>query len=415
MLIEHSQLRHDGDRSIAQTRIDWEENDIPAMDVSFDIPSSYAPSHDVINGAFLISAALPALHRKESRIRLNGAVDPAIINSINAVLAQQSHWFNYPTKGMAIEAAHAMPKQHPIPNRAASFFSGGVDSLWTVRRNRTTLPEIHPLRIQDGIIVYGFDMGWRTAGNEDIQLFDLTLQHLNQVAGAAGINLLPVYTNIRQLFDDSNFWAARWHGMVLASVGYMLSGKITDIFIPSTNDLWHLGPWGSSPLIDPNFVTTRLRLYHDGLDQTRLEKMRMLSSWPVALENLRVCTKVGSIPSGYLNCGECEKCLRTKLELLVCNALDRSPTFASGDISDEAIAKIHALTAYHASEYEELAAPLRLIGQDNLANAVDAVTRRWERHNAWLNEEDGKGLIKRFLRRYLGGRRRDVNDPFPVR
>lgn len=108
-----------------------------------------------------------------------------------------------------------------------------------------TLPKLHPLRIQDAIIVYGFDMG--IADDDDRQLFDLTLQHLQNFVQPDGINLLPVYTNIRSLFDDSNFWAARWHGMVLASVGYMLSGKITDVFILSTNDLRHLAPWGSSP------------------------------------------------------------------------------------------------------------------------------------------------------------------------
>jgi hypothetical protein len=243
----------------------------------------------------------------------------------------------------------------------------------------------------------------------------LTLQHLQNVVKPDGINLVPVYTNIRNLFDDSNFWAVRWHGTVLASVGYMLSGKITDVFIPSTNDLQHLAAWGSSPLIDPVFTTTNLRLYHDGLDQTRLDKVRMLSEWPVALENVRVCTKVGLIPDGYLNCGVCEKCIRTKLELLACNALDKCSIFASSAISDESISNLNALTAYQASEYEELIAPLRAIDQEDHANAVNLLVKRWEGYNAWLNEEDWKGLIKRFLRRYLGGKTRDVNDLFPVR
>lgn len=413
MIIQQPQLRHDHGRCIAHTLIHWEDNDIPSTNVYFDVPSGYIPSQDVINGAFLIAAALPALHKQESRVRLNGAVDPVIINCINNVLAQQAFWFDYPKDNITIEAINTVPLQRSVPNRAATFFSGGVDSLWTLRRNMLTLPKLHPLRIQDAIIAYGFDMG--ITGDEDLKLFDLTLQHLQNVVHPDEVNLLPVYTNIRSLFDDSNFWAARWHGTVLASVGYMLSGKITDVFIPSTNDLWHAAPWGSSPLIDQNFVTTNLRVYHDGMDQTRLDKIRMLSDWPVALENIRVCTKVDVIPDGHLNCGVCEKCLRTKLELLVCNVLEKSSAFASNAIADDMIANLNALTAYHASEYEELIMPLREIGQNGHANAVNLLVKRWEKYSAWRNEEDWKGLIKKFLRRYLGWKTRDVKNLFPVR
>jgi hypothetical protein len=45
-----------------------------------------------------------------------------------------------------------------------------------------------------------------------------------------------------------------------------------------------------------------------------------------ALATLRVCTK---LPQGLVNCGHCEKCIRTMLSLLAVGALERCPTFGA--------------------------------------------------------------------------------------
>lgn len=413
MIISNPTLSTQDGRSKVEARVDWEECDIPSSIAFFDVPAGYLPKLEAVNGAFLVAAALPALHRNEKRIKLDGAVDPSLRNNLESVLAQHSHWFGYPRRRLHLEVSEAVTVAGSIPNRAASFFSGGVDSLWTIRRNMLTLPKSHPHRIRDGVIAYGFDMG--ISGESDRELFGLTLTHLESVAEAAGIKLVPVYTNIRSLLVDSNFWAARWHGMVLAAVGQVLSGKVTDIFVPSTNDLWHPAPWGSSPLIEPNLSTINLRVFHDGTDQTRLDKMRLLADWPVAVDNLRVCTKVDQIPNGQLNCGVCEKCLRTKLELLACNALEKSTAFDSKLIPVNLVERISLLTSYQASEYEELVSPLFEAGHASLATSVEAVVQRWEMYSMWRNEEDWKGLIKQFVRRIRGGQPARNEGAFPVR
>ena len=69
----------------------------------------------------------------------------------------------------------------------------------------------------------------------------------------------------------------------------------------------------------------RQLIRHFSCRVNRLEKLQtILNETPDLLENLRVCYLN---PDGALNCGRCEKCLRTQLQLLICNSLDRCARF----------------------------------------------------------------------------------------
>jgi hypothetical protein len=65
--------------------------------------------------------------------------------------------------------------------------------------------------------------------------------------------------------------------------------------------------------VDGLFSSQRVAVIHDGARYSRFQKVRELASWPGALTALRVCP---GDPGKELNCGICEKCLRTRLELL---------------------------------------------------------------------------------------------------
>jgi hypothetical protein len=73
------------------------------------------------------------------------------------------------------------------------------------------------------------------------------------------------------------------------------------------------------------------------------------------------------------------------------------------------------MTAFQASEYAELAAPLLSCGQYHLAGEVASIAKHWEQYNAWINEEDFKGILKRLSRRYFGHPTRPANDSFRIR
>ena len=64
---------------------------------------------------------------------------------------------------------------------------------------------------------------------------------------------------------------------------------------------------------------------HDGTEATRLKKViSQIARSPLALEHLRVC--FANEKSAY-NCGQCDKCLRTMINLYVAGVLEQSSTF----------------------------------------------------------------------------------------
>ena len=63
---------------------------------------------------------------------------------------------------------------------------------------------------------------------------------------------------------------------------------------------------------------------HDGLEATRLDKVRYLVQSPMLVENLRVCA--ADQLSDVYNCGRCEKCMRTSLCLYAAGALEMCKT-----------------------------------------------------------------------------------------
>jgi len=77
-------------------------------------------------------------------------------------------------------------------------------------------------------------------------------------------------------------------------------------------------------MVDEDFSNERSLLVHYG-DAIRVEKVVRVGRSDDAIRSLYVCSRTRATPS--MNCGTCEKCLRTMLGLHLAGALDRSPTF----------------------------------------------------------------------------------------
>jgi hypothetical protein len=111
--------------------------------------------------------------------------------------------------------------------------------------------------------------------------------------------------------------------------------------------------------------------------------VRDIAGWPTALEALRPCP---AKPRVQANCGKCEKCLRTQLELLAAveetGAFGRSFTpielwedAAPSDVGDRAIF------------YQDLLPALRSRGFDSLCRVIEeklTVYRRQEQRELVL-------------------------------
>ncbi len=108
-------------------------------------------------------------------------------------------------------------------------------------------------------------------------------------------------------------------------MGLCLRGLFRKICIPSSYTLEQQHPWGSHVETDKYWSTESLGFVHDGAEASRVEKVvSQVARSKTALKYLRVCYK--NVAQMY-NCGECEKCIRTMINLLVAGNLKNCQTF----------------------------------------------------------------------------------------
>ncbi len=196
-------------------------------------------------------------------------------------------------------------------SRVASYFSGGVDSFFTLTKFKHQLTDI--------IYIYGFDVRL-----DDWPRRDAISSMGKTVATELGINFVEVESNLGKVIQDFGSWAQHGHGMALASVARSLAGNISKVIIPGADSILRQLPWGATFESDPLYSDELLSIAHDACDAERIDKVERLTQEPLALKHLRVCwEKV----EGAYNCCRCEKCLRTMTSLDALGALDSAESF----------------------------------------------------------------------------------------
>jgi hypothetical protein len=371
--LHHS--REDGEE-VLSAKIAWEDNDRPdgeyffrtaAPDVSLDVPNY---------NAFLAGTVAPALRWGERRIKIDGPVCPRLADNLKTAAGYLSTWFWYKYgfnkaghHDFTVEASF-LEEVEDRPARTGSFFSGGIDSLFALQHNRETIPKQHPASIRDIIFVHGFDMGtrghWGDWGNE-LGFFNDMVASFRPLAEETGVRLIPMRTNIRVLDNAVDGWLEDYMGLAMASVAHSLSRELTDVLVPSSYDIATLHPCASNPAIEPNASSATLRIHHENVRFTRLEKVASVAKWPSGLGALRVC--FGGKP-GVPNCGECTKCFRTMLELVCSGNLEDAVTFPKTDITPTMVSERLRPTYESLPFLGEIAAQLEAAGRKDLARAV---------------------------------------------
>jgi hypothetical protein len=393
MRIENLESNISGERARISAKFVWEESDRPTQDIFYETPIPFAQDLTCNPHAFLLAGMMPAMHGGERRIALDAEICPELKDGLMTVMSWMHHWFEPHRSPIAIEAKTRSHNSTPhSAERAGCFFSGGIDSLATLRHNRLTYPLDHPASIKDGLIIYGLEF-------QEPEIYQKqVMQQLSTIAEAASITLIPVYTNVRRLNENWSFWLDEFQGAVLASVAHVFSRRLTTVSIASSDDIQNLTPLGSHPLIDPNYSSSDLRIYHNGNRFSRLDKTRLIADWEAALHNVKVCFKTQLQKSGKVNCGRCEKCLRTMTTLIALDKLEQSQAFDQHDVSVQDLMQGAYINPGLEGDYRVLIPLLKERGRQDLIRGIDRITQRGR-------EQDLKGIVKRLNRVLLQGNR----------
>ena len=99
-----------------------------------------------------------------------------------------------------------------------------------------------------------------------------------------------------------------------------------------------------------------------------MEKLNIVAKWDVAFQNFRVCL---ANVKDKLNCGRCEKCVRTMLELESLGLLNQTRAFADDAVDPAWLDAFRITIRVREPFYEELIAPLRRRGRSDLAEKIE--------------------------------------------
>jgi hypothetical protein len=265
--------------------------------------SGLTPSGD----AALAFSLLVAMSRHEP-LRLVQPISPSLADRILTLQDIFSCWFDRLDRvdvDFHVGRADSEPSE-----RVMQFFTGGVDSFYTLKRHQSTVDAL--------VYVHGYD----------VKLSDHTLRaqvskELARAAHMTGRPLLEVSTNLKEALGRHGSWKI-YHGAALAGLAHLLSGGFGAALIPATYAYDELYPLGSHPLTDPMWSGDSLEVLHSGAEASRIQKLELIGDDEVVRETLRVCWENRG---GSYNCGACEKCIRTMILLKALGIFDDIRTF----------------------------------------------------------------------------------------
>lgn len=201
------------------------------------------------------------------------------------------------------------------------LFSGGVDSLATLVRRHEESPTLFTVRGAD-VSLEQNDAWQRTKSlaSECAAKYDLENQFIQ-----SNLYTFVDHSTLSGLFGyditSGAWWGGVQHGMgllgVCAPVAY--DHGLSDLYIAATHteDFGRL--WGSHPAIDNEVVWSGTACRHDGFELTRQQKIELLVS-QTEQQDLDLPIKACYESESAKNCGECEKCCRTIVGLLIAGA-----------------------------------------------------------------------------------------------
>jgi hypothetical protein len=311
---------NDGCRLEARVTSEREEDHdewFAPFDLWFQYPAWCRPFLSEENGDPFIAALLVAAMRTSERLSVPGPASPRLLQALPEI---QAIYAAFDRRAYRIDVdADSRGDPRPAttePRRIGLFFSLGVDSYYSLLKNRRDWPK--GKIVTHLISVQGFDA---IDEEEDTDVVPVMLANLRRVAAETQTTLLPVQTNVRRV----TAWLAPWtivHGGAMAAVALALDGLFERVLIAASATYDVLAPWGTHPLLDPLWSSETLTVVHDGCEMDTIDKTWFNTRSDLFLDTVRVCPGYGT----EYNCGRCLKCLRTMIDLWQSGHLDRCRT-----------------------------------------------------------------------------------------
>lgn len=357
------------------------------FEIWYEVPSELEADLSESSNPWLVAMLPYALPTGETIVS-DIPADAALLENLKGLIAVWCEWYpqylppkiSFPVAPMPVEASN---------RRSAAFFSGGVDSWFTVLRHAPELESAAIGQVDELIAVHGFDIPLESA-DEFMKL------HTALSCGAQALDrkLIIVRTNLRR---SGTLWARGWgwltHAAGLSSVALILEKRYEKVLIGSSSPYGGLIPWGSHPMTDGLFSTRSLTVKQDGASFNRVEKTALVARHAIALSHLHVCWK----QSAASNCGVCLKCIRTMAALQLLNALEIANPFPVA-FQSERLARVYLENDHEEDFIKEIHSLAVQTGHLPIQAAASHALRRSRRLRPLVRLADWLGSVPALWR-----------------
>jgi hypothetical protein len=355
---------------------------------------------------FAAALLIPAMMQGEDLI-IKGSISKKLYNGMLEIMKELPVTWDKKLKPIKIIADEIIDDK-TTASKVASFFTGGVDSFYTYLMHKNDSKPSD--KIDSFILVNGFDVH-----PEDSRVWSLVLTNIKTVAESENIELVVVTTNLHQLLEPICSWGEYNNGSCLAAVGLFMRNRFSKIYIPSSYTIDQQKKYanmqeaiGTTVKVDELWSAENIKFVHDGADVCRRDKVKSeIAKSELALKYLRVCYVN---KDNRYNCGSCDKCARTMVNLYLAGALEKAKTFPHR-LDNNKIEKIYTSPLYCECFYQENISELQ---RRNLNPALQKALQQSfaqsvSRHNGIKNTINQKIIHASFHKLvyfdhiYLGG------------
>jgi hypothetical protein len=296
-------LEHEGAAQRCRTAIVFEG--LPRFEpdrIVYEITGPDSPEQ-APNANFAVAAALPTAMSLGRPLHVRGEVDADFLATMEEYMGAWCRWRPDLFQPVAISADVETASRPRVAVGAIMAFSGGLDSTFALHAHKRAMVGRRQQDIQAAVLVRGFDIPLDQA-----EAFNIARGHVKAILDSYGVRLNIVRTNWQKPFSVK--WGMT-HVLGIAAVLHMFhrqlgSGVIADDLPYDTQ----VTPWSSNAITNQMLGCGGFPIRTTGASWSRTQKAGVVAANPVVMDHLRVCYERPELGG---NCGECEKCFRTKL------------------------------------------------------------------------------------------------------
>jgi hypothetical protein len=318
---------------------------VAGTEVFFEAAVPLAPRVESIVCPFL----LPAMSQHADLV-LSAPLTATFVDNLEFIRRRAMQWWPELSHGEIRCPIAAGTRQN---RQAGLFYTGGVDSSYSLQTLRD--------RIQYAVFVEGFDIPLR-----DHDRLLAAREWLASTTRRCSVQLVVVRTNLREhpVFNGIS-WETT-HIAALAGVAHTLGEHVGSMYVAASDVP---PPYGSAPDLDGAWSSESVVIENFSAELSRLQRAASIAHWEPLRGRLRVCWE-NNTPD--INCGFCEKCLRTRVQLLVSGAPDGLDSFPAGFPLLSTLRRLHSVSHQLRGQWRELAP---LLNDPDLRAEVERLTQ----------------------------------------